>query len=117
LQEPLPATLELPVLTQGDKASDYVVNLVAVAAPVVADASNSTIALTLKSVIHRLLAYDSGGSLKGTAGVQEVASGPMINDMETSGAHYSLDGEILPPQFVHAYREHHLSVAPAKHEK
>lgn len=96
LQEPLPAVVDLPVFTRGDKLSQSVVYQVTTAAPVAAEASGGTNSLTITDVIRNLFYIDQGQlSLSGTDGVQEVAAAPAIDEMEAADAHYSLQGALL----------------------
>lgn len=97
LQEPLPAAVELPVLTRGDKLSQSVIHQVTAAAPVATEGSTpGTASLTVMNVIQQLFYVDQGQlTLSGVSGLQESAAAPAIDQMEAAGAHYSTDGAIL----------------------
>jgi hypothetical protein len=96
VQEPLPAALQMPVLTQGDALSARATNEVSAGIPVSAGSSVVAESMTVMEVIRRLFSVDySVPSLTGKAGLQEVGAVPAVDSMEASGAHFSVQGSNL----------------------
>lgn len=92
----------MPVLIQGDKLSGSVIYEFTVGAPVTAANSSGTDSLTVMKVIGKMLHGTGAQALVGTAGLQEVAAAPAIDEMEASGAPYSLKGRFLLPEQCHS---------------